>query len=583
MPATAPLAPPPTRAADAPPAVVTLYTVGECRITVARADEPAEATTTLTPASDRLFTLTLLLATSPGRPLPRTRVADWLWPDLPPAAARHALRQLVYRLRQLGVAVDGDDAHLTLASDHVGHAVTLGDGRLPHAGRCLSGWEPRGHALRAWVDRYRATVDARTRDTLARALEQARADDTRADDAQGGGTPRTTTGNAVALAATLLELDPEHPLARATIPRATVVRETPRPAHTLPCIGRDHVLEFLRTRAVAARAGHGSTVTLAARPGVGATRVLDELAAAARTLGLTTATGAARPPHPTPVAPALATIVRTLLDRPGALGCAPETLRALRRFVAAPTLPIGDAPIRRLGIAIAELARAIATEHPLVLAVDARCTSPAERALTAAITHALHGAAVLAVFLDALPARTASVVALPALSDADAGRLAAAAARARNATLARDDVAWCVSMARGRPGEVIALATNCVTRPGARDLPASIGARLREHVAALPLRTRQVAALRALLGDRATTDLMAHTLNRRPVAVEAALEHLRRADLPGKLATAAADTADYDATRVVGTMILATFDVDDRTALCARAAAVCNGGLTRAD
>lgn len=564
MPATAPLAPCPTRTTVcAPPAVVTLHTVGECRIVVAH----AAGTTALTPASDRLFTLTLLLAAEAGRPVPRARIAAWLWPGLSATAARHALRQLLYRLRRLGVTVDGDDAHLALASRFVTRPTAARDGGTPPTGCCLPGWDPPGEALGAWVDRYRATVDGATRTALARALEDAHA----------------ANRDAVVLAAALLELDPRHPLARATLPRPRAVRETPSPAPTLPCIGRTEVLHTLYDRTAAARDGHGATVVLAAAPGAGASRLLGELTVTARELGV--AVAAAPDPSATPgnLARALAAIVRTLLDRPGALGCSPDTLRALRRFTASPVLPTGDATVRRLGAAIAELARAIAGERPLLLAVDAPCGTPEERALAAAIARAIDGAAVLAVFVAPLgPAplgpfgilgSAAHIATLPPLADADAASLAIATLRARGSPPCPNDVAWCVAMARGRPGDVIALANACAARPGTRELPTPIATRLRDHVAALSPRTRQVAALRALLGDIATPDVISRTLGRQRAAVHAALAELRRAGLAG----APHDHAHpphADAARVIGTMVLATFDADDRAAFSRRAAAV---------
>ena len=564
MPATAPLAPcPPRTTVCTPPAVVTLHTVGECRIVVTH----AAGMTALTPASDRLFTLTLLLAAEAGRPVPRARIAAWLWPDLPATAARHALRQLLYRLRRLGVTVDGDDAHLALAPRCVTRPTTARDGGTPPTGRCLPGWDPPGEALGAWVDRYRATVDGATRAALARALEEAHA----------------ANRDAFVLAAALLELDPRHPLARATLPRPRAVRETPSPAPALPCIGRNEVLHMLYDRATAVRDGHGATVVLAAASGAGASRLLGELTVTARELGVAVATAPDASAAPGTLARTLAAIVRTLLDRPGALGCSPDTLRALRRFTTTPLLPAGDTTVRRLGAAIAELARAIAGERSLLLTVDAQCRAPEERALAAAIARALDGAAVLAIFVAPVgPASLGSfgilgaaahVATLPPLTNDDAARLATAALLARGSPPSPDDVAWCVAMANGRPGDVIALANACAARPGTRELPAPIATRLRGHVAALPPRTRQVAALRTLLGDIATPDVISRTLGRHPAAVHAALAELRRAGLPGALHDDARPSHE-DATRIVGAMVLATFDADDRAGLSRRAAAV---------
>ncbi|GJG85340.1 hypothetical protein tb265_05210 [Gemmatimonadetes bacterium T265] len=542
---------------------VTLHTVGECRIVVTHAG----GTTTLTPASDRLFTLILLLAAEAGRPVPRARVAAWLWPDAPPAAARHALRQLLYRLRRLGLTVGGDEDYVALAP-HVVAAPSDVPSDAPHrdaprTGRCLPGWNPPGDELADWLDQYRATVDAATRTALARALADARA----------------ANRDGAALAIALLELDPHHPLARATLPRPAAVRETPRPTGLTPCVGRDDVLATLRTHALTACGGLGVAVTLAAPAGAGADRVLDELAATARTLGMSVATAPEPPKLPRTFARTIAALTGALLDRPGALGCTPDTLRVLRRFATAAVLPDGCATVRRLGGAVAELARAVAAERPLLFALAARCLTPPERTLAAAIARATDGAPVLTVFL-ALPTSpctlgllrsTTHVVPLPMLDDPDATHLATAVARARGSTLRTDDMAWCIAMARGRPTDVITLATACATHPGTRDLPAAIANRLHAGVAALPRRTRQVAALRALVGDAVSTQVIAELLGRHPTGVYAALSEFHHARLPVATNGATPDSNHRDVTRVVDAMVLATLDAGERAILSARA------------
>ena len=503
-------------------ATLALHTIGECRITLAHAGR----THTLTPASDRLFTLALLLAAEPGRPHPRARTAAWLWPGLAPAAARHALRQLAYRLRQLGAALTGDEASLWLPAAHVlpPDPAALADApeHAPHSARCLPAWCPTGPALAAWVDEYRERTEAATRDWLAHALRAA----------------PDTPGVRARLAATLYELDPYHPLARPANSAPSRVHE-PRAPDRLPLVGRDAVLSAFRAHAADARAGRSTAIALAAAPGTGVTRLLDEFTAIARTLGLLAlpATPAAAPGTFTS---ALAAAVRALLDRPGALGCTASTLRTLRRFAATPLDPAGDTPRRRLGAAIAELARTVAAERPLLLARNVPCTTAPERALATAIARDLAGSAALAVFVTPAHALGSPPLAGPAvatiplrpLEPADATHLATTAAHILGRPLGRDDLAWCVATARGRPGELIALAQACAGRPGTRELPPPIAARLRDAVTALPARTRAVASLHAQLGDHATAEALAATLGRPRPAVDAALRTLERAGLP---------------------------------------------------
>lgn len=499
-------------------ATLALYTVGECRITIAAAGRSH----TLTPARDRLFTLALLLAAEPGRPLPRARTAAWLWPRLAPAAARHALRQLAYRLRLLGAPLTGDEATVWLPADHVLPPDPAALAHTPLSAHCLPGWSPAQPALAAWADEYRDQTEATTRDWLARALQAtANAPEVRAR-----------------LAARLFELDPYHPLARPASSSPLRVRDARSPDQ-IPLVGRETVLATLRTHAADALAGHATAVALAADPGAGTTHLLREFAAAAQALGLSPLRATPAPVSRT-FTGALAATVRALLDRPGALGCATSTLRILRRFTAAPLDPGGDTPRRRLGAAIAELARTVAAERPLLLVIDVPCTTAPERALAAAVARDLAGSAALAVFVTPtpapdtppLPSSAFHIVPLRPLEPADAARLATAAAHALGHPLGRDDLAWCVAVARGRPGDLIALAQACARAPGTRELPPSVAARLRHAVTTLPERTRAVATLHAQLGERATAEALAATLGRPHTAVEAALRTLERAGLP---------------------------------------------------
>src|SRR5688572_20247567 len=59
----------------------------------------------LTPESERQFGLTLFFCANAGRDVPREEVARLFWPEHEGDAARHCLRQALYRLRVIGVPV----------------------------------------------------------------------------------------------------------------------------------------------------------------------------------------------------------------------------------------------------------------------------------------------------------------------------------------------------------------------------------------------------------------------------------------------------------------------------------------------
>jgi DNA-binding SARP family transcriptional activator len=247
--------------------VLTLHTLGECRITLA---PPARPPTTLDPAAGRLFALALVLAADGGRPRPRAEVAAWLWPELPPARARRRLRQALYRLRALGAPVAADADHLylpraavapTFAARPTPAALCPADpAATPRLGRCLPGWTPAGDALRDWADAYRDRIEAAARAALTAALAHA-APVNGGDDAHCG------------LAHALVALDPAHPIAR----RVAGGRAAPRAVHEpapaaydalaapIPPDG-DEALALLGARVAAARAGAGGLVVLAGPP-----------------------------------------------------------------------------------------------------------------------------------------------------------------------------------------------------------------------------------------------------------------------------------------------------------------------------
>src|SRR6186713_1861796 len=59
----------------------------------------------LTPESESQFGLALYFCAQSGREVPRDEIARLFWPNHTIEAGRHCLRQAIYRLRVLGVAV----------------------------------------------------------------------------------------------------------------------------------------------------------------------------------------------------------------------------------------------------------------------------------------------------------------------------------------------------------------------------------------------------------------------------------------------------------------------------------------------
>ena len=91
--------------------MIRLRTLGDSTIEV--------GTSRIGPDSTVLFALLLYLAVERGRPIPRARLRELLWPGVPEKKAWHSLRQLLYRLRQMGVPIDADGGQIMLDASAV--------------------------------------------------------------------------------------------------------------------------------------------------------------------------------------------------------------------------------------------------------------------------------------------------------------------------------------------------------------------------------------------------------------------------------------------------------------------------------
>jgi DNA-binding SARP family transcriptional activator len=137
------------------------------------------------PESTVLFGLLLFLAVHRGRTVSRSRLRELLWPGVPEDRAWHALRQLLYRVRRLGIDLETDASHVMLSASHVDADFFLEgteaeaafpNGSQSRIGPFLSAYYPRfSDALLAWVDEQRSVVHARLRDVLLRGISTSRA------------------------------------------------------------------------------------------------------------------------------------------------------------------------------------------------------------------------------------------------------------------------------------------------------------------------------------------------------------------------------------------------------------------------
>ena len=68
----------------------------------------------ITPESDVLFAVLLLLACRQGQAMRRVELLELLWPESDERSARHRLRQALYQVRKLGAPVASAESSVSL-------------------------------------------------------------------------------------------------------------------------------------------------------------------------------------------------------------------------------------------------------------------------------------------------------------------------------------------------------------------------------------------------------------------------------------------------------------------------------------
>lgn len=367
----------------------------------------------LLPSAKRAFGALMYLAEARGCGVARAELQELLFPGRAQTGAAHSLRQLLYRLRGLGVPLEADAATVTIqASDvqadyaelqrtdpfdaHLLKLVTVG---------ILPGYNPvYSRALVRWVDDRRSAIQhdvmqafvprlAMLRSTgqwaqlgpLARAIlsvdplnEEAtlalaeslalagqKTGAIRLLDAYMGEVGQY--GGDVRLPASLVRRRiSEHPGGRGN------QRLGPD-----PFVGRSAEITELWTHFVQARQGDGRVVVLHGEPGIGKSRLAREFLKAASLDGGTTLTTECAPQDRRRPFGVLVDLVPKLLAAPGGLGVAPTALEYLNRLTQThSTSHVGGDDIPPDQIfdliigAVRDLLDAVSDENPLVILID---------------------------------------------------------------------------------------------------------------------------------------------------------------------------------------------------------------------
>jgi DNA-binding SARP family transcriptional activator/tetratricopeptide (TPR) repeat protein len=386
--------------------MIRLSTIGQVSVHIG--DKPVPATNEL------IIATVLYLVAERGKPIPRRTLAEMFFPNADPDTAAHSGRQLVYRLRKLGVPVEGDPATIVLKGDPqwdvdlllTRDAATdaeleaLRHGYLAHFGADYSA------SFSRWLDEHRSNVTRKLRDFLIRQIQFARSQrdfrkagvlanaclglDPLNEEATLASAESLAVAGSKTAAIHLLEkyLDevgcrsPELRIAPSLLREriSTYLIESDRES---VFVGRTRELAALTTCLEQSATGSARACFIAGPGGIGKTRLLDEACAIAAISGHVIARASLSEHDVNRPFAILRELGPALLDLPGAIGAAPATLAAVRglsgrgpsTFQRRPTDPLESqsvaAQIRKV---VTELIEAIADEQPIVLRVECAAT-----------------------------------------------------------------------------------------------------------------------------------------------------------------------------------------------------------------
>jgi DNA-binding SARP family transcriptional activator len=371
--------------------VIQLHTFGEALIRVGEKD--------VRPSAPVLFAALLYLCVERGRRVPRTALQELLFPGSDERSGAHSLRQLLYKLRQLGAPLEVDAMSVLLPNGAVkahgadGRAAGNGSAREVLPGYAPGFSEPFGN----WLERFRAHHAAAARAELLSELKASRDSGDIARTSQiasgllaldplneeatlalaesmalGGQKVEAVRmleeyANEVGSTSALLRL-PADLLRRRITDRLSVERAP------VPLVGRSYELAALLANFSRASDGTPTMTILWGDAGIGKTRLVHEFTVQLALKDAVVAVAQCQP-HDThrPLGP-LCDLVPKLLKSRGALGVSPDSFAELQALVGAghQNAPLIESTVAaaRVTTAITDLICSVAGESPLVLVLE---------------------------------------------------------------------------------------------------------------------------------------------------------------------------------------------------------------------
>ena len=510
------------------------------------------------PSASRAFGSLLYLALDPGRAVPRNELQLLLFPEHGAHAGAHSLRQLLYRMRQLGAPIVSQAGSVSMLPGLVrSDFVELREAGEPSSqlleavgGGILPAYSPTfSRPYSDWVDAQRTRIMHGVRRALVGQLGQFRVDGrwrdleplARACLAIDPLNEEATLALAESLALSgqkagavrlldsyLEEIGPYGKDLRipAHVLRTRIHEHVPEPSFRRtgpgPFVGREAEMAELWRHYYRAKQGEASAVVIYGEPGIGKTRLATEFLKGAALDGATCVKVECAPHDVRRPLGVFVDLVPKLLDAPGGLGVAPEAMVHLARLTSHSAKGATDVSqvdaanlFGTIVSALQDLVDAICSEGPLVLHVeDANCMDALSvELLTGLCNHqSLRSFVVLMTSRDRLSSQPIASTAeatnwlrLRALDLTSATQLAESLWHAGRSGADERGVSYCVRMAAGNPLYLHWMVTQCAL--GEREIvPVPLGDLLARQVRQLDTVTLRVFVTTVLLGKYCSFD-----------------------------------------------------------------------------
>lgn len=504
-----------------------------------------------------LFALALYLTTRAGERIPRDELLELFWGKGSEEKQRHALRQMLYRLRQKGVPLEESGDRVTVDPARVDSDVRYAldpawvekavAAEIDAAGSFALTFSRRlTPEFLGWVEEIRDRVGAQHRKASLRQITVARREGRWADlerwaqsvlksdplneDATLARAESAAMAGSKTMALEILddylaevgEISPD--LGKPVVALRKRLAER-RPDWTLrgpkevALVGRTELMTRLTGLVEAAWRGEGSAVVLTGPAGIGKTRLALETRAYAELKGMRTVVVRAEVGQAERPLAFLQSLVGDLIDLPGAAGCDPDSFAILRRLLDGTTVQdkigtgaLPDRTVALLSLAVSDLASAVAsTARTFVLLDDLHCADTLSHAIFVSAARSVSKSRIawLATERGAhLPSDTESVgvtrLRVPALTAAAASALAEATHSAHSLSLASEHLREVVDIAAGNPLFVRELSLARSRNPRDPRLPETLAQLIADRLDKLPRSSIRLLRAIALLGHAAT-------------------------------------------------------------------------------